>query len=140
VLRLASDVLPSSHLSISQQKVLTVLRETFSSDGATKSEWERACHDIQPHVPPGREGAGRTRARQGAKQPLSGHRGGGVTGKKLLPNRHGSSPMALPSTAIGTATDSEQKRPRNGRTANYCHGTAEGLRVFRTIGNVRTAA
>jgi hypothetical protein len=42
VLRLASDVLPSTHLSISQQKVLAVLRETFSSDGATKSEWERA--------------------------------------------------------------------------------------------------
>jgi hypothetical protein len=47
-----------------------------------------------------------------------------VTPRKLLPNRRGSSPMALPSTAIGTATDSEQKRPRNGRTANYCHGTA----------------
>lgn len=46
MLRLASDVLPSSHLSISQQKALAVLRETFSSDGATKSEWERACQDI----------------------------------------------------------------------------------------------
>lgn len=47
-----------------------------------------------------------------------------MTLKKLLPNRCGSSPVAVPSTAIGTATDSEQKRPRNGRTANYCHGNA----------------
>lgn len=46
VLRLADEVLPSVSLSTAQAKVLGVLRDTFGFDGATKSEWQRTCHDI----------------------------------------------------------------------------------------------
>jgi hypothetical protein len=46
VLRPAGDVLSSSALTPMQAKVIAVLRETFSSDGATKSEWQRACQDV----------------------------------------------------------------------------------------------
>ena len=46
VFRLASDVLPSATLSASQTKVLAVLTDVFSADGATKSEWQRTCPDI----------------------------------------------------------------------------------------------
>jgi len=46
VLRPAADVIPSSGLSTTQQKVLSVLRDTFATDGASKSEWQRACHDV----------------------------------------------------------------------------------------------
>jgi hypothetical protein len=46
VFRLASDVLPSSVLSPTQTKVLTTLADVFSADGATKSEWQRACADV----------------------------------------------------------------------------------------------
>jgi hypothetical protein len=46
VLRLASDVLPGSGLTPIQQKALETLRDTFGADGATKSEWQRACEDI----------------------------------------------------------------------------------------------
>jgi hypothetical protein len=46
VLRPASDVLPSTAFSAAQQKVYAVLQETFATDGATKSEWQRACLDI----------------------------------------------------------------------------------------------
>lgn len=46
VLRLASDVLPSSSLTTVQQKVYTILRETFAASGATKSEWRNAAADV----------------------------------------------------------------------------------------------
>ena len=46
VLRLASDVLPASALTPAQAKVYAILRDTFSIDGATKSEWQRTCHDM----------------------------------------------------------------------------------------------
>lgn len=46
VLRLASDVLPSHILSPAQQKILSTLQGTFASDGATKSEWQRACDQV----------------------------------------------------------------------------------------------
>lgn len=46
VFRLASEVLPSGTLSLSQTKVLAVLTDVFSADGASKSEWQRTCADI----------------------------------------------------------------------------------------------
>ncbi|MEP7306320.1 MAG: AAA family ATPase [Acidobacteriota bacterium] len=46
VLRLASDVLPTAGLTPVQDKVLTVLRDTFAANGATKSEWRSACQDV----------------------------------------------------------------------------------------------
>jgi hypothetical protein len=46
VFRSAADVLPASGLTTVQTKVLEVLRETFSADGATKSEWQRTCGDV----------------------------------------------------------------------------------------------
>jgi len=46
VLRLASDVLASADLSPAQQKVIGILRDTFGEDGATKSDWQKACADI----------------------------------------------------------------------------------------------
>ena len=46
VLRAASEVLQNSGLTVTQQKAFTVLRDTFSQEGATKSEWQRTCHDI----------------------------------------------------------------------------------------------
>ena|SRR5436190_2141029 len=45
-LRLASQVLQSSGLTTAQTKALAVLRDTFTADGATKAEWQRACHDV----------------------------------------------------------------------------------------------
>jgi hypothetical protein len=46
VMRLASDVLPSSELSAAQAKAYAVLRDSFTADGATKSEWLRSCPDL----------------------------------------------------------------------------------------------
>lgn len=46
VFRLASDVLPSKMLSVTQTRVLAVLTDVFSADGATKSEWQRACGEV----------------------------------------------------------------------------------------------
>lgn len=46
VFRAASDVMADGTLSAAQAKVLAVLRETFGAEGATKSEWQRTCHDI----------------------------------------------------------------------------------------------
>ena len=46
VMRLATDVLPSSSLTPAQAKVYAVLRDSFTTDGATKSEWQRSCQDV----------------------------------------------------------------------------------------------
>ena len=46
VFRLAADALPSATLSASQRKVLAVLTDVFSADGATKSEWQRTCEEV----------------------------------------------------------------------------------------------
>jgi hypothetical protein len=46
VLRSASDVLPGKGITTQQQKLLDVLRESFLSAGATKSEWQRSCQDV----------------------------------------------------------------------------------------------
>lgn len=46
VLRLANEVLPSSALTVTQRKALVTLRENFGTDGATKTEWQRACQDV----------------------------------------------------------------------------------------------
>lgn len=46
VLRLASDVLPSTGLTPTQSKVLGVLRETFAATGATKAEWRSVSQDV----------------------------------------------------------------------------------------------
>jgi hypothetical protein len=46
VFRPASQVLPSSKMTRTQQKVYDTLQDTFAAHGATKSEWQRACHDI----------------------------------------------------------------------------------------------
>jgi hypothetical protein len=46
VLRLATDVLPSSSLTPVQAKCFTALRDTFAANGATKTEWRAACVDI----------------------------------------------------------------------------------------------
>jgi hypothetical protein len=46
VLRLASDVLPCTGLTAIQGKALEILRETFTSTGATKAEWRSACQDV----------------------------------------------------------------------------------------------
>ena len=47
VFRLASEVLPADALTSIQAKVYAVLRDTFSADGATKSEWQRTCADTE---------------------------------------------------------------------------------------------
>lgn len=47
VFRLLQDVAPTTVLTPAQQKALDALRDTFSADGATKSEWQRTCSDIQ---------------------------------------------------------------------------------------------
>jgi hypothetical protein len=39
-------VIPTNDLTPMQAKALAILRDTFSTDGATKSEWQRACQDI----------------------------------------------------------------------------------------------
>ncbi len=54
VLRAAADVLPLDGLTQQQQKALDVLRETFLADGATKSEWQRACLDVPSALSTGR--------------------------------------------------------------------------------------
>jgi hypothetical protein len=46
VLRAACDVMPSSGLTPLQDKCLAALRDTFASNGATKSEWRSACADV----------------------------------------------------------------------------------------------
>src|SRR4029078_12261035 len=46
VLRLARDGLASDGLTPTQDKVFTVLRDTFAATGATKSEWRSACQDV----------------------------------------------------------------------------------------------
>jgi len=46
VLRLAEDVLATSALTPIQEKVFNVLRENFAAQGATKTEWRAACHDV----------------------------------------------------------------------------------------------
>ena len=46
VLRPANQVLASKTLTPQQSKVLGVLKETFTSSGATKSEWQRTCSDV----------------------------------------------------------------------------------------------
>jgi len=46
VLRLATDVLSTSDLTLVQAKVYAILRDTFAATGATKSEWQRTCHDV----------------------------------------------------------------------------------------------
>jgi len=45
-MRLASDVLPGGGLTPAQSKTYNILRDTFGTDGATKSEWQRTCQDI----------------------------------------------------------------------------------------------
>lgn len=47
VFRLAADMPATEQLTPNQQKALDVLRDNFSSDGAHKSEWQRACSDMQ---------------------------------------------------------------------------------------------
>lgn len=46
ILRRADDVLQGDELTPAQAKVLQVLRDTFSSEGATKTEWQRTCADV----------------------------------------------------------------------------------------------
>jgi len=46
VLRLAADVMAGPELTPTQAAVLSILQETFMADGATKSEWQRACQHI----------------------------------------------------------------------------------------------
>ncbi|HXG89319.1 MAG TPA: AAA family ATPase [Vicinamibacterales bacterium] len=46
VMRLAADVLPSTELTLAQAKVYAVLRDSFTEDGASKSEWQRSCPDV----------------------------------------------------------------------------------------------
>jgi hypothetical protein len=46
VLRPASDVLGSNTLTPAQLKALTILRESFASTGASKSEWQRSAQDV----------------------------------------------------------------------------------------------
>jgi len=46
VFRRAADVLPTVTLTPTQAKVYEVLRDTFSDDGASKSEWQRSCADV----------------------------------------------------------------------------------------------
>ena len=46
VLRLAEDVMPSTGLTPVQAKVFGILKDNFGADGATKSEWQRTCHDV----------------------------------------------------------------------------------------------
>jgi hypothetical protein len=46
VLRLATDVLSTSGLTAMQERVYSILRDTFAQSGASKSEWQRTCHDV----------------------------------------------------------------------------------------------
>ncbi|HEY0876689.1 MAG TPA: AAA family ATPase [Vicinamibacterales bacterium] len=46
ILRRADDVIQGETLTPAQTKVLAVLRETFGADGATKTEWQRTCADV----------------------------------------------------------------------------------------------
>ena len=46
VLRPAGDVVRSDQFTPAQDKVYTVLRDTFGRDGATKTEWKTACSEI----------------------------------------------------------------------------------------------
>lgn len=46
VFRLAADVISDGSLTTAQAKALGVLRDTFGPEGASKSEWQRACPDI----------------------------------------------------------------------------------------------
>jgi len=46
VVRLAAEVLPSSALTPLQEKVLAALRETATSRGVTKGEWQKCCQDV----------------------------------------------------------------------------------------------
>lgn len=46
VFRHAADVLPDDTLTTAQAKALSILRDTFGRDGASKSEWQRTCPDI----------------------------------------------------------------------------------------------
>ena len=46
IFRLASDLAPTAVLTSIQVKVLDALRDTFSADGATKSEWQKTCSDV----------------------------------------------------------------------------------------------
>jgi AAA domain-containing protein len=46
VLRPASDVMGSKTLTPAQLKALTILRESFASTGASKSEWQRSAQDV----------------------------------------------------------------------------------------------
>ncbi len=46
VFRLASDVLQTGKMTASQVKIYAVLRDVFSAEGATKTEWNKACADV----------------------------------------------------------------------------------------------
>jgi hypothetical protein len=46
VFRLASDVLSTAKMTPAQAKIYAVLRDSFSADGATKTEWQRCCTDV----------------------------------------------------------------------------------------------
>ena len=46
VLRLAEDVLPAVTLRPAQRKAYSTLVDSFTSDGATKGEWQRTCQEI----------------------------------------------------------------------------------------------
>jgi hypothetical protein len=46
ILRRADDVIQGAALSPAQLKALSVLRETFGADGASKTEWQRSCADL----------------------------------------------------------------------------------------------
>lgn len=46
VFRMAADVAPTRELTTIQRKVFDALRDNFSADGATKSEWQRVCSDV----------------------------------------------------------------------------------------------
>jgi RecA-family ATPase len=46
VLRRAEDVIPSLQLTPMQIKALAVLRDNFSAEGATKTEWAKCCQDV----------------------------------------------------------------------------------------------
>ncbi|MEO8520042.1 MAG: AAA family ATPase [Acidobacteriota bacterium] len=46
VMRLASEVLASSTLTPAQSKAYFALQDTFGAEGATKAEWQKACHEL----------------------------------------------------------------------------------------------
>jgi hypothetical protein len=46
VLKRAIDVQPALGLTLTQDKVLKALRDTFDASGATKSDWRSACQDM----------------------------------------------------------------------------------------------